>query len=204
MPGGRRAGPTRTRQSILDMARTAFAARGYDAVSMRAIAREAAVDPALVHHFFKTKPQLFVAAMELRFEPAAAVEALLAGDRDTLGRRLVQTMVELWDTPGAFEGFLGLIRGAVSHTDAARLLREFVTRELIGRIAAAAAPDAPRARAALAGSQIVGLAMARKIVGIEPIASADPAWLAAAIGPTIQRYLTGPLPEGAAKDVPEI
>ena len=103
-------------------------------------------------------------------------------------------LVELWDRPDGFQGFLGLIRGAVSHADAARLLREFVTREILGRLATAAAPDAPQARAALAGTQIVGLAMARKIVGIEPLANADPAWLAATIGPTIQRYLTAPLP----------
>ena len=180
------------------MARAQFAVRGYDAVSLRAIAREAGVDPALVHHFFTAKAQLFAAAMELPFEPNAFVSALLAGHADTLGERLVRAVVELWDTPGAFEGFLGLIRGAVTHSDAARLLREFLTRELLGRLAAAAAPDAAQARAALAGSQIVGLAMARKIVGIEPLASVDPAWLAATVGPTVQRYLTEPLPASDA------
>jgi AcrR family transcriptional regulator len=194
MPRGRRAGTSHTREEILDAARAAFAARGYDAVSLRAIARDAGVDPALVHHFFQTKPRLFAAAMELPLDPQPFVAALLAGDPETLGERLVRAVVELWDTADAFQGFLGLIRGAVSHADAARLLREFITREVLGRLAGAAAPDAPQARAALAGSQIVGLAMARKIVGIEPLASADPAWLAAVIGPTIQRYLVAPLP----------
>jgi AcrR family transcriptional regulator len=194
MPGGRRTGASHTRQEILDAARAAFGARGYDAVSQRAIARDAGVDPALVHHFFDTKPRLFAAAMELPLDPQPFVAALLAGDPDTLGERLVRAVVELWDGPEAFQGFLGLIRGAVSHADAARLLREFITRELLGRLAAAAAPDAPETRAALAGSQIVGLAMARKIVGIEPLAKADPRWLAAVIGPTIQGYLVAPLP----------
>ena len=194
MPGGRRAGPTRTRQEILDAARAAFAARGYDAVSLRAIARQAGVDPALVHHFFNSKSQLFAAAMALPLDPEYFVAALLAGERDTLGARLVLAVVELWDRPDGFQGFLGAIRGAVSHADAARLLREFVTREVLGRLATAAAPDAPQTRAALAGAQIVGLAMARKIVCIEPIATADPAWLAATIGPTVQHYLTAPLP----------
>jgi AcrR family transcriptional regulator len=194
MPRGRRPGPTRTRQRILDAARGAFAARGYDAVSMRAVAREAGVDPALVHHFFDGKSRLFAAAMELPIDPESLVAGLLAGDPGTLGERLVRAVVELWDGEGGFEGMLGLIRGAVSHADAARLLREFVSQEILGSLAAAAAPDAPQARAALAGSQIIGLAMARKIVGIEPLAGADPAWLAAAIGPQIQRYLTAPLP----------
>jgi AcrR family transcriptional regulator len=194
MPGGRRAGPTRSRQEILGAARAAFAARGYDAVSLRAIARQAGVDPALVHHFFNNKSQLFAAAMELPVDPEPFIAALLTGERETLGARLVLALVELWDRPDGFQGFLGLVRGAVSHADAARLLREFVTREILGRIATAAAPDAPQTRAALAGAQIVGLAMARKIVCIEPIATADPAWLAVAIGPTIQHYLTAPLP----------
>jgi AcrR family transcriptional regulator len=194
MPGGRRAGPTYSRQEILDAARDAFAARGYDAVSMRAIARQAEVDPALVHHFFKSKSELFTAAMQLPVDPKPFLTSLLAGERDTLGARLVLALVELWDRPDGFQGFLGLIRGAVSNDDAARLLREFVTREILGPIATAAAPDTPQTRAALAGSQIVGLAMARKIACVEPIATADPAWLAATIGPTIQRYLTAPLP----------
>jgi AcrR family transcriptional regulator len=193
MPRGRRAGPTRTRQAIVEAARAAFAAHGYDAVSLRSIARAARVDPALVHHFFENKSALFATAMSLPVDPEPFVAALLAGDRNTLGERLVLALVELWDEPDGFHGFLGLLRGAVSHPDAARMLREFVTHEILGRLAAAAAPDDPQARAALAGTQIVGLAMGRKIVGIAPLVEADPAWLAAMIGPTIQRYLTAPL-----------
>jgi AcrR family transcriptional regulator len=194
MAAGRRPGPTRTREDILGAARDAFAARGYDAVSLRAIARQAAVDPALVHHYFDSKSQLFAAAMALPVDPEPFIAALLLGERDTLGVRLVLALVELWDRPDGFHGFLGLVRGAVSHADAARLLREFVTHEILGPLATTAAPDTPQARAALAGSQIVGLAMARKIVCIDPIATADPAWLAATIGPTVQHYLTAPLP----------
>lgn len=192
MPG-RRAGPTRTRQSILEAARGAFATRGYDATSIRVVAREAGVDPALVHHFFATKAGLFAAATELPVDPEQVVSAILAGPRGQIGVRLVRTVVELWDAPGTFDPMLALLRGAVSHEDAARLLREFITTEVLGRLAAAAAPDAPEARAALLGSQIVGLAMARKVVRLEPLASAPPEWLAATIGPTIQRYLTGRL-----------
>jgi AcrR family transcriptional regulator len=190
---GRRAGPTRTRQAILDAARAAFAEAGYDATSVRSVARAAGVDPSLVLHFFGNKPGLFAAACELPVDPEAFVTGLLTGGRSTLGPRLVRAVVELWDAPGVFEPFQALIRGAVSHEDAARLLREFVTTEILGRLAVAAAPDHPQARAALAGSQIIGLAMARKVVQVEPLASATPEWLASALGPTIQRYLTGPL-----------
>jgi AcrR family transcriptional regulator len=194
MPRGRRPGPTRTRAAIVEAARTAFASSGYDAVSLRRVARTAGVDAALVHHFFDSKSELFAAAMELPVDPECFVGTLLAGDRDTLGERLILALVELWDQPDGFHGFLGLVRGAASNVDAARMLREFVTREILGRLALAAAPDNPQARAALAGTQIVGLAMGRKIVAIAPLTDADPRWLAATIGPTIQRYLTDPLP----------
>ncbi len=104
MPG-RRAGPTRTRESILDAARAAFAARGYDATSIRLVARSAGVDPALVLHFFTNKPGLFAAASQLPVDPEAFVTALLAGPRATLGRRLVEAVVELWDGPGYLSRF---------------------------------------------------------------------------------------------------
>lgn len=197
MPRGRRTGPTRTRDAIIEAAQSAFATSGYDAVSVRSIARTAGVDPALVHHFFESKSALFAAAMALPLDPETFVATLLAGDRNTLGERLILALVELWDQPDGFHGFLGLVRGAVSNADAARMLREFVTREILGRLAEAAGPDNPQARAALAGTQIIGLAMGRKIVGITALAEADPAWLAATIGPTIQQYLTQPLPPSA-------
>jgi AcrR family transcriptional regulator len=193
---GRRPGPTRTRGAILDAARGAFAARGYDAVSVRAVARDAGVDPSLVHRFFGSKEQLFVAAMELPIAPGALVAGLLAGGHDGLGERLVRTLLTLWDAPGGFTPFLALVRGAVDNEAAATMLREFLTREVLGRIAAVAAPDRPEFRASVAGSQIVGLAMARYIVRVAALADADPDEIVAAVGPVIQRYLTGPLGSG--------
>ena len=188
---GRRPGPTRTRGAILDAARTAFAARGYDAVSVRSVARDAGVDPALVHRFFGSKERLFVAAMKLPVAPSALVAAVLAGGAEGVGERLVRTLLTLWDRPESFAPFLALVRGAVDSEAAATMLREFLTREVLGRIAAVAAPNRPEFRASLAGSQLVGLAMARYIVRIAALADADREELVAAVGPTIQRYLTG-------------
>jgi AcrR family transcriptional regulator len=190
---GRRPGPTRTRGAILDAARGAFAARGYDAVSVRSVAREAGVDPALVHRFFGSKEQLFAAALELPVAPGALVTALLAGGVEGVGERLVRTLLMRWDTPGGFAPFLALVRGAVDNEAAATMLREFVTREVLGRIAAVTAPDRPELRASIAASQVVGLAMARYIVRVPPLADADREEIVAAVGPTIQRYLTGAL-----------
>jgi AcrR family transcriptional regulator len=194
---GRRAGPNLTREAILHASRAAFAERGYDTVSIRAVARAAGVDPALVHRFFGSKESLFVAAMKLPVAPSEFVSALLAGGLDGLGERIVATLLGVYDAPGAFAPFLALLRGAVSNEQAATMLREFVTTEVLGRIAATAAPDQPQLRAALAGSQVIGLAMARYVVRIPETAEASRSQLAACVGPTIQRYLTGPLPKQA-------
>lgn len=190
---GRRPGPNRTRAAILDAARRAFAERGYDAVSIRSVARDAGVDPALVHRFFGSKEELFIAAMELPVSPSVLVGALLAEGVDGLGERLVARLLAVFADPRSFAPFLALIRGAVSNERAAALLREFLTREVLGRLATAASPDAPELRASLAGSQVVGLVMARYVVRVPPLATADPETVVAAVGPTIQRYLTGDL-----------
>ena len=190
---GRRPGPNQTRTAILDAARAAFAERGYDGVSMRAVARDAGVDPALVHRFHGSKEELFVAAMALPVSPSRIVASVLEGGVDEVGERLVRTILGLVDSPDAFAPLLALLRGAVTNERAAALLREFITREVLGRLAAAASPDRPELRASLAGSQVIGLAMARAVVGVPPLATTDRETVVACVGPTIQRYLTGPL-----------
>jgi len=190
---GRRPGPNQTRAAILRAARDAFAERGYDAVSVRSVARDAGVDPALVHRFYGSKERLFIAAMDLPVAPSELVAGLLADGVDRLGERLVRTFLELFDRPEAFAPLRALIRGAMSNERAAGLLREFITREVLGRLAAAASPDRPDLRASLAGSQVVGLAIARFVVAIPPLAGADRETVVACVGPTIQRYLTGDL-----------
>lgn len=190
---GRRPGGPDTRATILAAARTSFAQRGYDGASIRGIAGAAGVDPALVHHYFDTKHGLFVAAMEFPVDPGAVLPALLAPGIDGLGERLVRFFLTLWEGASDLSPFLGLIRGAVSHEESAALLREFVTREVLGRVAAAVDQPQPELRASLVGSQMVGLAMARYVIRIEPLASAHVETVVAAIAPTVQRYLAEPL-----------
>ena len=183
---------------MLAAARRAFAANGYDGTSLRAVAREAGVDPALVSRFFGGKAGLFAAALDIPVQPDAFVTGVLEDGIDGLGERLVGGLLGLWGDPRVHDALLTLLRGAMTHDDAAALLREFVSREVLAKIATAAAPDRPQLRATLAGSQIVGLLVARYVIRVEPLASADPRLLAAAIGPTIQRYLTGELPAGGS------
>jgi AcrR family transcriptional regulator len=191
---GRRPGSPDTREAILAAARTAFAGKGYDQASIRAIAALAAVDPALVHHYFGTKEQLFLATMNVPFDPAEVLPGILGGPRDEAGVRLVRFVLDVWDSP-AGAAALALVRSALSNEWTARLVREFVVTQLLNRVISGLDLDEREApiRTTLVATQIVGLAMVRYIVKIEPIASAPAARLVAMIGPTVQRYLTGEL-----------
>ncbi|MFF0153228.1 TetR family transcriptional regulator [Micromonospora sp. NPDC005203] len=192
---GRRPGKPGTREAILDAARTAFAERGFDAASIRAIAGAAEVDPALVHHYFGSKDQLFLTAMDFPVDPAQLVPKVLAGDRDGAGERMVRIFLGVWDSPSG-SAAQALLRSAVSNEWTARLLREFVTTQVLRRVLENLDVDPAELplRGSLVATQMIGLAMMRHVVRLEPVASADPETLVAAIGPTIQRYLTGPLP----------
>ncbi|HSJ49801.1 MAG TPA: TetR family transcriptional regulator [Actinomycetota bacterium] len=189
---GRRVGESRTREAILDAARARFADRGYDGATIRGIASDAGVDPALVHHYFGTKERLFAAVMQLPVAPGEiAAELLLGPDLDDIGDRLVRTLFRFWESREFQEAVVGLIRSAVSNEQAARMLREFVHDAIITRIAERLGTPDAELRASLVASQVIGLAIARYIVRVEPIASASVDDLVPAIAPTLQRYLTG-------------
>jgi AcrR family transcriptional regulator len=190
---GRRPGASGTREAILDAARRAFAELGYQQATIRGVAELAGVDPALVHHYFGTKQALFVAAVQLPVNPVEQLTAVLAGDPEQAGQRLVEAFLSIWDHAADRSPLLAIVRSAVGDEHAAAMLREFITEEVLGPIAhRLGSPDA-RLRATLVGSQIIGLALARYIVKVEPLASAPVAQVAAAVGPNLQRYLTGDL-----------
>jgi AcrR family transcriptional regulator len=188
---GRRPGSENTRATILAAAREAFGERGYDAATIRDIAVRAGVDAALVHHYFGSKQQLFIAASEFPVDVAVVVPRVLAGPVETMGERFVRVVVEIWDRPEVQPLLLGIVRSASTDPVAAAMLRTLLVAGPLGAIAGTiGGQDAP-ARAALAGTQLVGLVLARYVVAMEPIASMTAEELAAAIGPTIGRYLTG-------------
>jgi AcrR family transcriptional regulator len=190
---GRRPGDSGTREAILRAARRQFSELGYDRTSLRSIAAEAGVDPTLVSHFHGSKQQLFVTVVELPFEPAVVLPRLLSGDRETVGLRLARFFVGVLESEQGRQRITGLVRAAASEPEAARMLRELVTRELFGPIAASLGTPDARLRASYVGSQLVGLVMARYVVGVEPLASRTPDEVARTIAPVLQRYLTEPL-----------
>jgi AcrR family transcriptional regulator len=193
LPAGRRAGTSVTREAILEAARDAFARAGYDGTSIRAVARAAGVDPALVHHFFKSKEDLFLAAVAVPINPEAILAPLIAGGRENLGEGLARLFLGLWEDAALRLQLVAMVRSSLASEAAAALLREFVSRQLAGRLAIALDLPQARLRATLAGSQLAGLAMVRYVVGVEPLASAPIETVVAAIAPTLQRYLTGPI-----------
>ncbi|GAA1022642.1 TetR family transcriptional regulator [Acrocarpospora pleiomorpha] len=184
---GRRPGVSDTRGQILTAARAIFAEKGFDKATIRGIARAAGVDPALVHHYFDTKEGVFVAAMRLPFDPAVLVPILVTGPREEVGERLVRFILTITADPKAREPVLALLRSAVTNDQVVAMIREFMVEALLGRVADAL--GIPLLRMEAAFSQMFGLVMARHIVQMEPMASADPEELVALVGPTIQRYV---------------
>jgi AcrR family transcriptional regulator len=190
---GRRPGNSGSREAILDAARRLFAARGYDGASLRAIAGEAGVDPGLLMHFFGSKEGVFVAAMELPYLPSEAIPAVIAGGPpEATGERVARFFVETWDATSARSPLLAMIRSATTSDRSAELLRGFLEREVVTALAGTMAdkPDAAL-RASVVGSQMVGLAMARYVVGLRPLAGASADEVVATIAPGLQRLLVG-------------
>ena len=187
---GRRPGAGGTREKILAAARSHFTEVGFEGATIRGIAGGAAVDPALVMHYFGSKEGVFRAAVEFPVDPAEFIPRLLEPGLEGLGERLVRFFLATWDSP-AGSPLLALIRSVVTNQTAAALLRDFVSREVLARLAEAIELDEPQLRASLAASQLIGLAMVRYVVRVEPLASAPPAEVARWVGPTLQSYLTG-------------
>ncbi|MER7666468.1 MULTISPECIES: TetR family transcriptional regulator [unclassified Streptomyces] len=194
----RRGRPARTgaaegpgaRERILEAARTEFAERGYDKTTVRGIARAADVDAALVHHYFGTKDEVFAAAIEVSFEPSVVVPVILGQGTDGIGERLARFFIGVWENPATRGPLLAIIRSALTHDAAATVLRGFLLRRLLERIAGELDVPDPKFRAELAASHMIGIAILRYVIKVEPLASADPEAIVAMVAPTLQRYLT--------------
>ncbi|MEV7618136.1 TetR family transcriptional regulator [Streptomyces sp. NPDC089799] len=184
-------GPS-TQERIRLAAREVFAERGYDKTSVRGIAKAAGVDPALVHHYFGTKDDLFAAAVEVSMEPALIVPVVIGEGPEGIGERLVRYFLGVWENPVTRAPLLAVIRSALTHEAAAKVLRQLVLRRVLERVAADLDVPDPTFRAELAASHMVGIAVLRYVVQVEPLASADPEAIVELVAPTLQRYLTEP------------
>lgn len=191
---GRRPGESGSREAILEAASARFAQQGYEGATIRGIATDAGVDPALIHHFFGTKDKLFVAAMRLPINPAEVIPKVVAAGIDGAGERLAAIFVHTMRELGDANPMLGLLRSATAHPGAARMIRDFFTSAVLEKVAAALDVPQPRLRAALCASQMMGLLIAHQVVGLPPLVEANTETLVAAVGPVIQHYMSDPLP----------
>ncbi|WP_433193135.1 TetR family transcriptional regulator [Nocardia sp. CA-107356] len=194
---GRRPGQSGAREAILSAARTRFAEGGFDKTSIRAVAADAGVDPALVHHYFGTKQQLFAAVVDLPVDPEATLRRIEAAPLDELGETIIGSVVAVWDSP-AGPGVVAVVRSILAGGDSS-LARTFILDVILERVRAriATPDDDGRARVALVATQMIGVLVARKILEVEPLASMPMPDLVAAVGPTLQRYLTGEIDTAA-------
>jgi AcrR family transcriptional regulator len=191
---GRPPGSSDTRPRILDSARRLFALNGFGNTSIRSVAVAAGVDSALVHHYYGTKQQLFAAAMRLPIDPMTVLGPLRQTPVSEIGLKLPSLLLPLWDT-ALSDVLAGMLRSLLDGGEvslARTFLRDIVVAELADRVDTP--PGTGTLRAEFVASQLVGVAMARYIIGLEPFASLPAERVAATIAPNLQHYLTGDLP----------
>ncbi|MDX1690360.1 MAG: TetR family transcriptional regulator [Acidimicrobiia bacterium] len=189
-PAGRRAGNPDTRTEILEAARDEFGESGYRRATIRGIARRASVDPALIHHYFGTKDELFAASIALPFAPGDLMDGVFEGGRDGAGRRLARAFFTIWETEQARASLLGVLRTAISGDErATAAFREFLLEALRDHLAAHIDGDDARLRAVTVASHLVGMAITRYVVRLEPVASASIDDLVDLVAPRLQSYL---------------
>jgi AcrR family transcriptional regulator len=202
-PGGRRPGKGNAREDIVRAARETFATQGYEGASLRAVARAAGVDAALVHHYFDGKADLFMAAMALPFDPrqvkrAAEAEAATSG---FIGSAVVEGFLTMWDlAEGTGSSFVSCVGAMAASPTIADAFREFVKERVWEQITPVAGESGAtaEARRGLVASQLLGLAYTRYVLRVPPMSTASPAEIGRWAGPTLDRYSSGSLGEAEA------
>src|ERR1700722_5580026 len=193
---GRRPGNVDTRGEIVEAAKRVFAAKGYDGASLRAVAREAEVDPALVHHYFDGKASLFVAAMALPFDPRTVPMHEHPDSSTSPGTMVITGFLTMWDhAEGTGSSFASCVAGMAASTNVADAMREFVAERIWEKSPAneGESDEVTRQRRALVSSQLMGLAFIRYILRVPPISTTTPEEIARWAGPTLDRYMAGPI-----------
>ncbi len=190
---GRRPGAPDTRTAILAAARTRFAEHGFAGTTIRAVAGDAGVDAALVHHYFGSKDGLFLAALELPVDPRQVLLPAVADGIDGVAERLLRAFLSAWDDPDLQPRLVAVVRGVMDPAGS-KLITEGFLPVLLQPVGQALGIDRPELRMPLVASQIMGLILLRYVLRVEPLASLPPDQLVATYAPTIQRYLADPLP----------
>jgi len=190
---GRRPGASDTRAAILRAARARFAEHGFGGTTIRAVAGDAGVDAALVHHYFGSKDDLFLAALELPLDPRQVLLPAVAEGIDGVAERLLRAFLSVWDDPELQPRLVAVVRGVMDPAGS-KLITEGFVPVVLQPVGQALGVDRPELRMPLVASQVFGLILMRYVLRVEPLASLPPDQLVATYAPTIQRYLADPLP----------
>ncbi len=191
---GRRPGGPDTRGQILDAARRSFAERGFGATTIRAVASAADVDPSLVHHYFGSKDDLFLAALAIPVDPRKLVPAVFEPGLAGAAERLLRVFLSVWDDPESRLPLIALVRSSLVADTPETLLQQGVLRMVLAPMRAILPPAEADRRVQLVLSQMSGLVVTRYLLALEPLASMPAEDVIAWVAPNVQRYLDGPLP----------
>ncbi|HEX5919196.1 MAG TPA: TetR family transcriptional regulator [Nocardioides sp.] len=190
---GRRPGAPDTRAEVLAAARASFAEKGFRGTTIRAVAASAGVDPALVHHYFGSKDDLFLAALEMPVDPRELLAPVVAQGPAGAGERLLRTFLSVWDDPDIQVRLLAVVRSVLSE-DGGTLLKDGFIPVVVGPVLAELVADRPDERIPLVASQVLGLIVTRYLLALPQMAQMPAEDVVARIGPVLQHYLTGDLP----------
>jgi AcrR family transcriptional regulator len=187
-PAGRRQGDPDTKGMIIGAARAEFLEHGYSATTIRSVARRAAVDPALIYHYFTDKASLYAATLSLPADPQQILREVQVTPVSP-GARLVAAFLGQWETDEPTgRAFVNMVQAISSSPEAARGLREF----LVDRVWAPLAADRQAQwRTAAISSQLMGLAWSRYVMRAEPLASASLQEVAERLGPVLEAMMFG-------------
>lgn len=190
-PRGRRGGGTRSREDILNTARMLFAERGFEGASVRAIASQAKVDPALVRHFFGSKEALFLALLDEMADHAEKAPALPASGADSQGVTLVTTYLQMWESDETGPLLRALVRSALASTDATPTIKDALARHLTHSAASPLLPNLDEASAELLSAHLLGVAVGRYLLRLPHLVALSTDELAERAAPAVQSYLEG-------------
>jgi AcrR family transcriptional regulator len=185
------AGTTDAKALIVEEARRQFGERGYRDTTLRSVGQGAGVDARLVLHYFGSKRDLFRASVQLPIEPDEVIAAIFAAGVEAVPQRAVAFILSALDDPVRRDAFVGLLRAAVSEPEAADLIRDVLTERILTPIASRVGGDRPELRASMLATQVLGLAIVRYVLRLEPLASASPEQVARGLTPVVAHYLSG-------------
>lgn len=196
---GRRRGRHDTKGEILAAARRAFGEHGFAGTSVRRVAALAGVDPALIHHYFGTKRQLFLATVDLPVDVPVLIQGVADEGLPGMGERLIRAVVSVWESP-LQPGLVAALRTTLGDPDLADQLREFLSLEVVQHILGDLdlPPENAERRAGLVASQVLGILVGRYLLRLPALTRQSTEQLCRSAGATVQHYLEGDIDGSAA------